>query len=156
MSTDRLIQFLDTTDAEGNALGPSVSNRREVETFHAGGTIAAGDWVMFDASKTGAARVAYVLQAPAVATKGNGAVIGCALEAAVAGDLIKVVTAGYHAAANVDGAVTAGDILVGPITVAGRADIEVVTGVNATTGKCGIALGADVGNFAPVCVVKVF
>ena len=107
MSTDRLIQFLDTTDAEGNALGPSVSNRREVETFHAGGTIAAGDWVMFDASKTGAARVAYVLQAPAVATKGNGAGIGCALEAAVAGELVKVVTAGYHAAANVHAAVTA-------------------------------------------------
>lgn len=153
MSTSTLIQFLDTTDADGVALGPAICNRRQVETFLAGGVIAAGDWVAFDTTKTGPARVAYVLEAVGVTTKGNGAVIGCALEAAVADARVKVVVSGYHAAASAATATVAGSVLVGPIGTDGRAEIEIPV---STTGKCGIALGAAVANLAPVSVVKTF
>ena len=55
MATSTLIQFLEAGEAG------DTSNRRQVETFIAGGAIAAGDWVQLDTGETGADRVLQVL-----------------------------------------------------------------------------------------------
>jgi hypothetical protein len=138
----RIIQKLDT------GVGASVSSRSVVETFIAGATIVSGDWVMFDTSKTGTDRVLYVIQCTNVAL-GNGLVVGVALEAGVSGSPIKVCVGGYCAAANVDGAVVAGDPLVVD-TTAGRAHV----GVTGDITFCGVALEADTANVAAVWVYE--
>ena len=146
MATSSLVQFLSSGEAG------DTGNRRQVETFLAGGAIAAGDWVALDNSKTGADRCLYVVEAAGVATKGNAAAMGVALAAAAADERVDVVVAGYVASASVAAATVAGDALVGPIGTAGRAEIEVP---GTTTGAvCGIALEADTANFAAVMVVK--
>lgn len=148
MATSTLIQSLDLTDSAGTTVGPAVSNRRQLETFIAGAAIVAGDWVMFDTSKSGAARVATVIQATNVAL-GNPLVVGVALTAAASGAKVTVVVSGYVEVCNVDGAVVAGS----PLTVdttAGRAH----TAVTGDIVVCGVALAADVVNVAPVWVYK--
>lgn len=148
MATSTLIQFLDAGEAS------DTSNRRQIETFIAGGAIAKGDWVQPDLSKASGDEMLYAIEAAGVATKGNPGAIGVALAAAAAGDQVRVVVSGYVAEANVAGAVVAGDSLVGPIGTAGRAEIEVP---GTTTGAvCGYALDADTANLAPVMVVKRF
>ena len=62
MATSTLVQFI----AAGE--GADTSNRRQVETFIAGGTIVAGDVVALDTTQTGADKVLYVIQAANVAT----------------------------------------------------------------------------------------
>jgi len=109
MATSTLVQFLSSGEAG------DTSNRRQVETFLAGGAIAAGDWVALDNSKTGADRCLYVVEAAGVATKGNAAAMGVALAAAAADERVDVVVAGYVASASVAAATVAGDALVGPI-----------------------------------------
>jgi len=146
MATSTLVQFLSSGE------GGDTSNRRQVETFLAGGAIAAGDWVALDNSKTGADRCLYVVEAAGVATKGNAAAMGVALAAAAADERVDVVVAGYVASASVAAATVAGDALVGPIGTAGEAAIEVP---GTTTGNvCGIALEADTANFAACMVIK--
>lgn len=146
MATSTLVQFL----AEGE--GGDTSNRRQVETFLAGGAIAQGDWVALDTSKTGGDRCLFVVEAAGVGTKGNAAAMGVALAAAAANERIDVVVAGYVAEANVAAATVAGSALIGPIGTAGQAEIEVP---GTTTGAvCGIALEADTANKAAVMVVK--
>jgi len=148
MATSTLVQFLD--DGEEAETG----NRQQVETFFANGTIAAGDWVAFDTTKTGADRCLYVIEAAGVATVGNSAAIGVAKAAASAGDQVQVVVAGYAENASVAAATVAGSPLIGPIGTAGEAAIEVP---GTTTGKlCGIALEADTANLADVFVIKSF
>lgn len=154
MATSTQIQFLGAVGdpSAGNDAGQSY--RTQIETFIAGGTIGAADLVAFDSSKTGYERVLYVVEAGAVATVGNPGVIGVALEAASAGDEVRVVVAGYCESANVDGATVAGSSLIGPIGTAGRAAIETP---GTTTGAVwGVALAADVSNLAPVVVFKRF
>lgn len=146
MATSTLVQLL----LEGEA--GDTSNRRQVETFLAGGAIAKGDWVALDTSKTGADRALFVVEAAGVATKGNPAAMGVALAAAAANERIDVVVAGYVAEANVAAATVAGSALIGPIGTAGEAAIEVP---GTTTGAlCGVALEADTSNKAAVMVVK--
>jgi hypothetical protein len=146
MATSTLVQFLDSGEAG------DTSNRRQVETFIAGGAIAEGDWVALDNSQSGADRALYVVEAAGVATKGNAAAMGVALAAAAANERIDIVVSGYVAKAGVAAATVAGDALIGPIGTAGRAEIEVP---GTTTGAvCGIALEADTANFAAVMVVK--
>jgi len=70
------------------------SHRRQIETFLAGGTIVAGDVVSSEPSKTGPDKALYVIQAANVAT-GNALAIGVALDAAAAGDRVRVVVSGY-------------------------------------------------------------
>lgn len=131
--------------------GQPVSNRREVETFLAGAAITAGDWLMFDTSKTGEDRVLYVIEATAVAL-GNSLTVGVALDTVTAaGAKVRVVTAGYAETANVDGAVVAGDPLVVD-TTAGRAHV----GATGDIGFCGVCLEADTSNVAAVWVLKRF
>lgn len=165
MATSTLIQKLDATAFESSKTvpgsytsvsTPDVSNRRQIETFIAGATVVAGDWLMFDTSKTGATRVLTVIQATAVAT-GNALVVGVCLGSAetdgslTAGSKINVIISGYAEVVNVDGAVVAGD----PLTVdttAGRAHVAVAADVV----TCGVALAADVTNVAPVWIYKKF
>ena len=167
MATNTLIQKLDATSLISNITGspgsytsvatPDVSNRRQVETFIAGATVVVGDWLQFDTSATGAARVLTVIQATNIAL-GNPLVCGVCLGSAetdgslTAGSKINVVVAGYVEGANVDGAVVAGTPLVVD-TTAGR-------GQAAATGDisiCGVALEADAPvNKAAVWVYKQF
>ena len=166
MATNTLIQKLDGTALISNITGspgsytsvaiPDVSNRRQVETFIAGATVVVGDWLMFDTSATGSARVLTVIQATNVLL-GNSLVVGVCLGSAetdgslTAGSKINVVVAGYVEGANVDAAVVAGSPLVVD-TAAGRANV----GVTGDIGFCGVALEADVANKAAVWVYKRF
>jgi hypothetical protein len=113
MASSTLLQKLDG----GSDFGASTSNRRQVEIFTANGTIAAGDVVSFDTTKTGADRVLYVIKAAQVAN-GNGLCCGVALHAASAGDNVKVVIAGYAESVTAHGAMASGNIL----TAAGSSD----------------------------------
>lgn len=84
--------------------------------FLAGGTIAAGDTVAFDLSQTAENKAAVVVEAPANA---GSLVVGVALSAAVAGEIVRVATHGYVASADVETGVVAGQgLFVG--TTAGR------------------------------------
>ena len=166
MATSTLIQKLDATALISNVSGspgsytsvsiPDVSNRRQVETFIAGATVIPGDWMQFDTSATGAARVLTVIQAAAVAT-GNPLVCGVLLGSAesdgslTVGSKVNVVVSGYVEGVNVDGAVVAGS----PLTVdaiAGSANVAVAADV----AVCGVALEADVANKAACWVYKQF
>lgn len=166
MATSTLIQKLDATALISNITGspgsytsvaiPDVSNRSQVETFIAGATVVVGDWLQFDTSATGSARVLTVIQATNVAL-GNPLTVGVCLGSAesdgslTAGSKINVVVGGYAEKANVDGAVVAGS----PLTVdttAGRAHVAVTGDISV----CGVALAADVANVAPVWVYKQF
>lgn len=148
MASSNLVQFLQI------GVDAAAMNRRTVEKYIAGGTIAAGDWVTFDGSQSGTDRMLYVVEAAATATVGNAGAMGVALNAVSAGEIVDVVIGGYVAAANVAAATVAGSSLVGPIGTAGEAAIEVP---GTTTGcVCGIALEADTANVAAVFVIKKF
>lgn len=152
MATSTLIQSLDTKDAAGSAFGATPSHRREVETFIAGAAIASGDWVSFDVSKSGAARVVTVVKTTASAGQGN--VVGVAISAATAaGEKVQVVTAGYVEGANVVNGVASGATLTTSGVTAGRA-LAYATGTHTGTGPCGVALEASVA--ANTCTVWVF
>jgi len=143
MATSSLIQFL----AAGEA-GDS-SNRRQVETFLAGGAISEGDWVALDSSQAGADRVLYVVEAAASAT--GGVAIGVATEDAAAGERLDVVVAGYYPTAKV----TTGVALNAPLSVDttnGRADAADAANVVI----CGVCLELAAANVAPVHVYKRF
>lgn len=155
MSSYRVIQYLEGEAADGTALGPEVSNRREVETFIATGTIAIGDVVMSDVSVAGAKRALSVLQAGVVAT-GNPLAIGVALNAATAGQRVEVVTSGY-----VEGVkCNAGTIAAGAPLSAGIAAGEVETSVAGHLAGCfGVAMeakGATTANKVAIMVKKQF
>jgi len=156
MATSTLIQFLEPGQTA------ATSHRRQVETFIAGGTIAAGDWVFFDLSQTGADKALYIVQAPASGAipVQSGQAIGVAIGAGVAGAKIDVVVSGYHATANCDAGIAIG-ATVTQGTIAGRcAPAEYVeTGVPANYAMptpIGLTLGAVVANVGPVWVYKRF
>jgi hypothetical protein len=128
MATSTLLQKLDPV-ADG--FGSSTSNRRQVETFIAGGTIAAGDAVAFDLSKTGSDKVLTVIEATAAA---KALIVGIALNAAASGELVNVVVSGYVDSADVATGVTAGAQLSG----------------SATAGRLGLASGSSVFLSAPI------
>lgn len=155
MATSTLIQSLELTDAAGTSVGAAVSNRRQIETFIAGAAIAAGDWVSFDVSKTGATRVATVIKTTATAGQSN--VVGVALSAATAaGDKINVVVAGYVEGAAVVSGVAASVALTTSGVTAGRT-LAFASATHTATCPCGITLeAASAGNTAAVWVYKQF
>jgi hypothetical protein len=124
MATSTLIQKLDGTAFESSktvpgsytsVATPDVSNRRQVETFIAGGTVAAGDVVALDLSKTGALKALTVVEAPANAgALAIGVCIGSAESdgSLTADSKINVVVTGYVASADVETGVAAGQALV--------------------------------------------
>jgi hypothetical protein len=148
MATSTIIQFL----AEGEEA--ATSHRRQIETFIAGGTIAAGDWVQFDTAASDADRVLKVIEATAAFATGNPLVVGVALAGAASGEQVRVVVAGYVEGASVANAVAApGTALVVDNTAAGQA---VAIAAADTAPACGVALEAAAGNRADVWVYKQF
>lgn len=124
MATSTLIQKLDETAFESSKTvpgsytavsTPDVSNRRQVETFIAGGTIAVGDAVALDVSKSGAAKALTVIEAPA---NSGALVVGVCIGSAdsdgslTAGSKVNVVVTGYVTSADVETGVAAGQALV--------------------------------------------
>lgn len=151
MATSTLIQYL----APGEA--SDTSHRRQVETFIAGGTIAALDVVGSDTSKTGADKALYVIQAANVAT-GNPLAVGVALNAAAAGEAVRVVVAGYVADVNCAGGTigAAGLPLSAGKTAAGEVDASAASD---TAGCFAVSLeakGATTANKVAIMVKKQF
>ena len=113
MATNTLLQKLDILDSDGVAFSADTSNRRQVETFIADGAIALGDLVAFDVVTGGGAEcVIKVIESTA-----NKSAIGAALNAAGAGDQVRVCLSGI-CEAQVEGknaagnsAISAGDYL---------------------------------------------
>lgn len=168
MATSTLIQKLDGTALVPSSsppgsysvvATPDVSNRRQVETFIAGATVATGDWVAFDTSKTGAERMLFVVPAATVAT-GNPLVVGVLLGSAestgalTAGSKVNVIISGYAENAKVDNAVAgAGVALVVDATGAGIANAFVAAD---TAPSCGVSLEAAAAGRCDVLVLKNF
>jgi len=159
--TSGLVQsFLRVVDnsvvPDGDALSEnaSISNRRTVETYVAGGAITAGDWVQWaNVAGTGALMCATVSETASTAAGGNLA-CGVSLQTAVAGDLIEVVTRGFVLRASAQTDVTAGLVCgagnAGNATgVAGQAQRLVVIDTSGAAdtipvpAQCGVALTAE-------------
>jgi hypothetical protein len=153
MATSTLVQFLNP------GVSSATMNRSQEETFLAGGIIALGDWVAFDLSKTGADKALYVVQAPNVAA--SGIITGVAVQAAAAGEQVRVCVDGYVASANVATGTGAGAALQCSGT-AGRAESASYIGDGSGAAAiplpaiCGVALTAAAGNTAEVMVKKQF
>ncbi len=105
MATSSLIQYLEGTDSAGTTLGLGPSNRRVEETFIASSTITAGQWVALDLTVALSDGDKSLKVAPAdgngsagagppAITSLNSVVVGVALNAAVAGGKVEVVTRG--------------------------------------------------------------
>ncbi len=102
MATSTLIQSL-------NAGESFPSNRRSLETFLAGATIAAGDFVAFDLSQTNDAdKTLYVVPCNSGAAA-TGLAIGVAESVDTKTNKVTVVLSGFAAGAKVDAGVVAGD-----------------------------------------------
>ena len=146
MATSTLVQFL----AAGEA--GDTSHRRQTETYFAGGTIAAGDVVAFDAGgQTNADRALYVVQAAITAT-GNGLAAGVALNDAASGEQVRVVVAGYAEDVNCDAGVAAGAVVNAAGTTAGQVEAALAT----DTVVFGVTLEAEAGGTVDMIVYKRF
>jgi hypothetical protein len=148
MATSTLIQFLGPGEAG------DTSNRAQVETFLASSSIAKGDWVSFDTSKTGADRCLYV---GVIDTSGGAValgvpVIGVALESAAIDGEVRVVIAGYVNQANIATGTAAGVALALDTTTSGRAVAADAANVN----LAGVSLAVAASNSAPCMVLKKF
>jgi 6,7-dimethyl-8-ribityllumazine synthase len=170
MATSTLIQRLDGTALVTSSTvpggydvvtTPDVSNRRQVETFIAGATVVAGDWLQFDTSATGANRVLTVIQA-ATNGSGNPLVVGVCLGSAESdgsltlGSKINVVVAGYAEGVNVATAVNAAGIPLAVSATAGRAQATILPAAVGSGGVCGVSLEAAAANKCDVWVYKQF
>lgn len=156
MATSTLIQFLGDGITTPTGAAGDVINRRQVETFIAGGAITAGDWVQFDTAAADADRVLTVIQGTAAFANGNPLICGVALATVAAGEQVNVVVAGYAEGANVAAAVNAAGIaLVVDNTSAGRA-VAIAAGDLAPA--CGVSLeaAANPGDTCDVWVFKQF
>ena len=155
MATSTLIQFLGDGITSPTGAGADTMNRRQVETFISSGTIAAGDVVGLDNTKTGADRALYVKQAAGVAN-GNSLAVGVALAAAAAGDQVRVVVAGYVEGVNC----TAGAVSNGAAVTAGVTAGQIQNAVAGDlAGAFGVALeakGATTANKAAISIFKRF
>lgn len=152
MATNTLLQYLQSTDGDGVALGITSSNRRQVERFIASSAIAANDLVALDFSKTADGdKALYIIKADDSLI--SQVAIGFALNAATAaGDEVNVTIAGIHESANVHSSVAAGDrLIISP--VAGQAE---VISASDTSPIVAVAVEADTANVATVFVLKQF
>jgi len=150
MATSTIVQFLGNEAAGGTS---STMNRAQIETFIAGGSITAGDFVILDTSQTGSDRDLYVIQSPA--TAGNPLCIGVAKTGATVGQKVDVVVAGYYATANVVTGVLKGEAVVTSGATAGRA-LKYATGTHTNTDAIAVALADAASNVAPVHIFKHF
>jgi len=147
------IQALSAKDRSTGASSISASDRRTVVSFYGNSTsIAAGDFVCFDTTKTGADRVVYVTEADSDAAITQQP-IGVAIDACAAvGDVVRVVVKGYVEGANVHADTVAGDLLDAG-SVAGRG-VVYAGGHNRL--PIAQALEADTANVADVWVFGYF
>ena len=154
MATSTLLQYLDQKNADGTDYG-FPSNRRQIETYIAGGAISANDLVAFNFDTAGGETDGEIALTVVKADSGSTnsiAVVGFALADAADGEKVDITVAGIHVSANVAGAVAKGDRL-SISAVAGQAD----TYVNSDTVPIiGYALGDDATNVASVMVIKQF
>ena len=113
MATQNIVQYLETTqyfadqrDGSTTSIGPEAMNRRQIETFIAGGVIAANDLVCLDLSATGLGTQGITVVKADTTSNATTIVVGFALEAAAAaGDTVDVTIAGLHESGNVDTAI---------------------------------------------------
>jgi hypothetical protein len=105
MATNDLLQYLESTDSAGNAYSAATSNRQQVETFIAAGTIVAGDVVAFSFADGDAPGDAVL---NVIKSSADSHCVGVALAGASQGDQIRVVIGGV-AEAKVDGKNNAGN-----------------------------------------------
>lgn len=155
MATSSLIQYLES------GTSANVGHRRTVETFHAGGTITAGDVVMWDVSagitEADADGLSTVIIS-ALRALGQPLACGVALDDAVAGDLVRVVTAGWafaNCAANT-GTIVVGDPLVASVVTAGEVEVRVAADTARAFGVALEAADATTANFVAICVYPQF
>jgi hypothetical protein len=124
MATQNWLQKLDGE----TSFGASAGNRRKMEEFIANDTIAVGDIVAFDTSKTGADRVLYITKAALVAN-GNGLAVGVSMDVATAGQRCRVVVGGYAESVTAHGAMASGNLLTASGTSAGTVDGRVAADI---------------------------
>mgnify|MGYP003131812757 CR=1 FL=1 len=155
MATNDLIQKL-PAKGEDPLTSETMSHRRTVETFIAGGTIAIGDVVAWEDSKTGA-EAAYTVEAAGAVATGNPLACGVAITAATAGQRVDVVTAGYVAKAKA-GTIAGTGSLVGAIGAAevGTMPVQATSGTVAWQSVFGVTLKSKVGNFVEMMVYRRF
>lgn len=133
MATQNIIQYLETEQysalpgVANVAVGISAMNRRQIETFVAGGAIAANDLVALDFSQTADGDKAITVVKANSSSTNSICAIGFAINAAAAaGDTVDVTIAGMHESAHVKAGILKGKPL-SISTVAGEAD-EYVAG----------------------------
>jgi hypothetical protein len=158
MATSTLIQYLAQNQTSGLGVsvpvGAGASNRSQEETFIAGGTIAKGDFVSLDTSKTGADKALFVvtIDTSAGAVALGVPTVGVALAAATAGQKVDVCVAGYCAQAAVATGTAAGVALSLDTSNSGRAAAADAANVNI----CAVSLTVAALNSAEVMVIKQF
>ncbi len=149
MATNTTLQYLETTgeDAFGASveLGATVSNRRQVETFLAGGAITALTPVKLDTSATGAARAVTVVASGSA----DDPAVGIALAAASSGDRVEVVIAGYVENIACAAGVATGDFLKSDNATVSKATVG-------TNDLFGVALEAVADGTVDMVVFKRF
>lgn len=160
MASSTLLQKLDpATDPLVTGTVGSVSNtidRSQSEWFLAGSAIAAGDWVMFDTSKTGVDKVLYVVPSTTGGTAGQALVCGVAKTAqATTGGRIEVVVGGYAASAKCVAGVGAAGVSLLVLTNAPSAETYPLV-AGPSSNAVGVSLAASAAGLAPVWVIKQF
>ena len=151
MATSTLVQYLST------GVGTDVSHRGQTEVFLASSTVAVGDAVALDLSKTADGdKTLFVVKADtdvATATAVVGIVLGSAQTngTLTAGSKVLVAVSGL-ATANVDAATVAG----APLTVGATAGQLAIYTAASVYPVVAIAAEADTANFAKVMFIKQF
>ena len=127
-----------------------ITKYLELETavYIANATIAIGDWVALDIAATPAPEKVVLCD---VDLAGARCCVGCAMEAAVAGEKVKVLKKGLHPAANCLTGAALGGILYVLDTAPGRADDAVPADATEHV-AVGVALLLAADNVAPAWV----
>ena len=158
MATSTLIQYLETAGVTGLGVsapvGAATSDRSQTETFLAGGTITAGDFVSLDVSQSGANKALFVVT---VDTSGGAVAlgvptVGVALASATSGEKVQVCIGGFCKSANVATGTAANVALALDTTNSGRAVAADAANVNIAA----ISLTVAAANKAEVFVLKHF
>lgn len=149
MATNTILQSLNPVE---DGSGVTASNRRQIESYLAAGSIAEGDLVALDITQTESAdRMLYVVAADT--SSGDTTVsVGFALADAASGETVDVVVSGYFANANVATGGGAGDRIVASGTT-GRATQYAAS---STQSIVGYQVATASSNTADVIVLKQF
>jgi hypothetical protein len=158
MATQNIIQYLETEQysalpgVANVAVGISAMNRRQLETFVAGGAIAANDLVALDFSQTADGDKAITVVKANSSSTNSICAIGFAINAAATGETVDVTIAGMHESANVKTGILKGKPL-SISTAAGEADEYIAGDVVPIVAY---ATENESSNVATVFVIKQF